>query len=103
MVLISQPLYYRQEDYLSILNPFCVYFTNKRSPFIKNFFISMLNTVIAYDTHGKGIPYLSAAMKFDSDVKLIETLIGVLTVLIEYRPPTPDNVKYLISNGLTSL
>jgi len=63
----------------------------------------MLNTVIAYDTHGKGIPYLSSTFKYDSDVKLIETVLGVLTVLIEYRPPTKENVAYLIENGLTSL
>lgn len=44
----------------------------------------MLNTIISYDTHGKGIPYLSSAFKYDSDVKLIETILGVITVLIEY-------------------
>lgn len=63
----------------------------------------MLNTIISYDTHGKGIPYLSSAFKYDSDVKLIETILGVITVLIEYWPPTPENVNYLISNNLTSL
>lgn len=49
----------------------------------------MLNTIIAYDTHGNGIPYLSSTFKYDPDVKLIESVLGVLTVLIEYRPPTP--------------
>jgi|JI9StandDraft_1071089.scaffolds.fasta_scaffold343372_2 hypothetical protein len=58
----------------------------------------MVNTVISYDTHGKGIPYISATFKYDSDVKLIEVILGVLPILIEYRPPKKSNVSFLIEN-----
>ena len=102
-VLLSQCLYYKPEEYLTILNPFCVFFTCKRVPFAKNFFISLLNTVIDYDTHGSGIPYISASFKYDSDSLLIEQCLGILNVLIEYRPPTKDNVKFLIDGGFSSL
>jgi len=103
LVLISQHLYFKPEDYLSILNPFCCYFTNKRAPFVKSFFISLMNTVISYDTVGRGIPYFSAATSFDTDVKLIKSIIPVLSALIEYRPPTKENVNELISGGFTSV
>jgi len=103
LVLLSQQLYFKPEDYLTILNPFCAYFTNKRAPFVKSLFISLLNTVIAYDTVGKGIPYFSTSQGWDSDVKLIKSIIPVLCCLIEYRPPTKENVVDLINGGYSSL
>ena len=96
-------MYFKPEDYLTILNPFCSYFTNKRAPFVKTFFLSLLNTVISYDTVGWGIPYFSAATSFDSDVKLIKSIIPVLCCLIEYRPPTKENVVELIEGGFLGL
>lgn len=63
----------------------------------------MVNTVIAYDTVGRGIPYFSAATSFDSDVKLIKTILPVLCALIEYRPPTKENVTDLINGGFSSI
>jgi hypothetical protein len=103
MVLISQPLYYKPEEYKTILNPFCVYFTNKRAPYVKNFFISLLNTVIAYDTKGSGVPYFSSTFKYDSDVQLIEICLSVLEVLIEYKPPPRHNIQTLIEEGFVSV
>ena len=96
-------MYFKPEDYLTILNPFCSYFSNKRAPFVKSFFISLVNTVISYDTVGRGIPYFSAATAWDSDVKLIKSILPVLCCLIEYRPPTQENVKELINGGFTSI
>jgi hypothetical protein len=86
-----------------ILNPFFAYFTNKHTPFVKTFFLSLMNTLISYDTVGKGIPYISTSHGFDIDVKLIQTIIPVLCTLIEYRPPTKENVTELISGGLLGL
>ncbi len=106
LVLISQPLYFKPEEYLTILNPFCVYFTMKRAPFMKNLFFSILNTVAAYDTKGLlgiGVPYLSAVSTWDRAAKLVETALAVINVMIEYRPPTKDNVKFLIDGGFVSL
>lgn len=59
--------------------------------------------MISYDTVGRGIPYFSAATSFDTDVKLIKSIIPVLSALIEYRPPTKENVNELISGGFTSV
>lgn len=103
IVLISQCLYFKQEEYLTILNPFCVYFTNRRTPLIKNFYFSLLNTIIDYDTVGKGLPYLSHSFKYDPDVLLIEACFSVLNCLNEYRPPTVQNVSDLVDGGLVSL
>ena len=103
LILLSQHLYFKTDDYLSILNPFFCYFTNKHAPFVKSFFLSLINTVISYDTVGKGLPYFSTSHSFDSDVKLIKVIIPVLCVLIEYRPPTKENVHELISGGFLSL
>lgn len=103
IVLISQCLYFKSEEYLTILNPFCVYFTNRRTPYIKNFYFSLLNTVIDYDTVGKGLPYLSHTFSYDPDVLLIESSLAVLNILNEYRPPTIQNVNDLTEGGLVSL
>ena len=58
--ILSQPLFYSAEDYLQILNPFSTYFSNRRSKNCKNLFISLINTVLAYDVAGYGLPYISA-------------------------------------------
>ena len=103
IVLLSQTVYNKPEEYLTTLNPFCAYFTCKRTPYIKNFYISLLNTVIDYDTVGFKIPYISWSTAYSPDVKLIDACLGVLNVLNEYKPPTPENVNFLIKGGLVSL
>ncbi len=80
-----------------------MYFTNKRTPHVKNMFISMLNTIIDYDTQGNGVPYISSSFKYDSDVLLIENCLACLNVLIEFRPPTKENVAFLIEGGFAPL
>ena len=49
ITILSQPLYFSPDDYLLVLNPFSTYFTNKRAKNCKNLFVSLVNTVIAYD------------------------------------------------------
>jgi hypothetical protein len=60
IVILSQPLFYGPDEYLLVLNPFSTYFTSRRAKNTKNLFVSLVNTIIAYDCHGYGIPYLSA-------------------------------------------
>ena len=106
LVLLSQALYFKPEEYLTILNPFFAYFTMRRAPFMKNLFFSLLNTVTSYDTHGLlgvGIPYVSSSDTFVREVKFMESVLSVFNVMMEYRPPTKDNVKFLIDGGFQSL
>jgi hypothetical protein len=49
IIILSQPLYYGPDEYLLVLNPFCTYFTNKRSKNTKNLFVSLVNTILSYD------------------------------------------------------
>lgn len=60
IVILSQPLFYSPDEYLLVLNPFSTYFTSRRAKNTKNLFVSLVNTILAYDCHGYGIPYLSA-------------------------------------------
>jgi hypothetical protein len=52
IVVLSQPLFYGPDEYLLILNPFSTYFTSRRAKNTKNLFVSLVNTVLAYDTQG---------------------------------------------------
>lgn len=103
LVCVSQPLYHTSEEYLTILNPFSCFFTCRRSKNVKNLFVSLLNTIISYDTEGYKIPYFSSVNTQGVGEKLLEAGLHVLLVLIEYKPPTEDNLKYLIDGGYISL
>lgn len=50
IVVLSQPLFYGPDEYLLILNPFSTYFTSRRAKNTKNLFVSLVNTILAYDT-----------------------------------------------------
>jgi hypothetical protein len=63
----------------------------------------MLNQIISYDLEGYKIPYLSSMNAQGDSEKLLEIGLHVLLVLIEYKPPTEDNLKYLIDGGYVSL
>jgi hypothetical protein len=85
------------------LNPFSTYFTSKRAKNTKNLFVSLVNTIIAYDCQGYGIPYLSA-IDTSGDQETLTTLsLNLLLILIEYKPPSFENLSYLIKGGHTSL
>lgn len=103
VVCLSQPLYYNAEDYLKILNPFCSYFTCKRTKNIKNLFISLLNTVISYDTQGMGLPYLSSVNEVGVSEALVDLSLHIILILIEYKPPTKENLVYLVKGGYISI
>lgn len=103
LVCISQPLYHGSEEYLTILNPFSWYLTCRRSSNIKSLFVSLLNNIISYDIEGYKIPYLSSLNTQGDIEKLLEIGLHVLLVLIEYKPPTEENLKYLIDGGYISL
>lgn len=62
-----------------------------------------MNNIISYDIEGYKIPYFSAVNTQGQQERLIEIGLHVLLVLIEYKPPTPENLKYLIDGGYTSL
>lgn len=65
--------------------------------------MSLLNNIISYDLEGYKIPYLSAVNTQGKQEKLIEIGLHVLLILIEYKPPTTDNLKYLLEGGYVSL
>ncbi len=101
--MLAQPLFYTPDEYLLILNPFCTFFTCKRTKNIKNLFVSLLNNVLSYDCQGYGIPYLSAIDQ-GGDIEVMTTLsLHLLLVLIEYKPPSLENMKHLINGGHVSL
>lgn len=52
IVVLSQPLFYGPDEYLLVLNPFSTYFTSRRAKNTKNLFVSLVNTILAYDTQG---------------------------------------------------
>lgn len=77
--------------------------TCRRAANVKNLFVSLLNQIISYDTEGYRIPYFSSVNTQGDSEKLLEIGLHVLLVLIEYKPPTEDNLKYLIDGGYVSL
>jgi len=102
-VVLSQPLYYTADDYLTVLNPFSTYFTSKRAKNSKNLFISLLNSVLSYDVGGYGIPYLSA-VDTHGEIEVFTTLcLHTLLILLEYKPPSQQNLDFLIQGGHVSL
>lgn len=70
---------------------------------MKNLFVSLLNQIISYDTEGYRIPYFSSVNTHGESERLLEIGLHVLLVLIEYKPPTEENLKYLIDGGYISL
>lgn len=65
--------------------------------------MSLLNNLISYDPEGYKIPYFSSVNTQGESEKLLEIGLHVLLVLIEYKPPTEENMKYLIEGGYVSL
>lgn len=94
--MLSQPLYYSPEEYLLVLNPFATYFTSSRCKNVKNLFVSLINTILSYDCSGYGIPYLSAIDQYGDNELLTTLSLQVLLILIEYKPPSLDNLNFLI-------
>lgn len=103
ITVLSQPLYFSPDDYLLVLNPFSTYFTNKRAKNCKNLFVSLVNTVVSYDAAGYGVPYLSAIDQAGEQETLVTCSVQLLLMLIEYKPPSIDNLQYLIKGGHISL
>lgn len=62
-----------------------------------------MNNIISYDIEGYGIPYFSSVNTQGQQEQLLEIGLHVLLILIEYKPPTPENLKYLIEGGYVSL
>ena len=103
IIILSQPLYYGPDEYLLVLNPFSTYFTSRRAKNTKNLFVSLVNTIIAYDCQGYGIPYLSAIDDRGDQETLTTLCLDLLLILIEYKPPSNENLTYLIRGGHISL
>lgn len=96
-------MYYGPDEYLLVLNPFSTYFTSRRAKNTKNLFVSLVNTILAYDTEGYGIPYLSAIDQQGEGETMTTLALDLLLILIEYKPPSFENLTYLIRGGHTSL
>ena len=103
ITILSQPLFYAPDEYLLVLNPFSTYFSNKRSKNCKNLFISLINVIVSYDVSGYGVPYLSAIDQAGEQEVLVTLAIHLLLILIEYKPPSLDNLNFLIRGGHISL
>lgn len=103
ITILSQPLFYSPDEYLLVLNPFSTYFSNKRSKNCKNLFVSLINVIVSYDVSGYGLPYLSAIDQSGEQETLVTLSIHLLLILIEYKPPSFDNLNFLIRGGHISL
>ena len=103
ITMLSQPLFYAPDEYLLVLNPFSTYFSNKRSKNCKNLFVSLINVICSYDVSGYGVPYLSAIDQGGEQEVLVTLAIHLLLILIEYKPPSLDNLNFLIRGGHISL
>lgn len=103
ITVLSQPLFYSPDEYLLVLNPFNTYFSNKRSKNCKNLFVSLINVIVSYDVSGYGLPYLSAIDQQGEQEMLVTLAIHLLLILIEYKPPSLDNLNFLIRGGHISL
>ena len=103
ITVLSQPLFYTPDEYLLVLNPFSTYFSNKRSKNCKNLFVSLINVIVSYDVSGYGVPYLSAIDQGGDQEVLVTLAIHLLLTLIEYKPPSLDNLNFLLSGGHISL
>jgi hypothetical protein len=103
IVLLSQPLFHSPDEYLVILNPFSTYLTNRRCKNVKNLFVSLVNIIISYDCAGYGIPYISAIDTAGDKETLTTLALHLMLILIEYKPPSIDNLRYLINGGHPSL
>lgn len=86
-----------------VLNPFATYFSNRGAHNCKNLFISLINTIVSYDVAGYGMPYLSAIDQAGEQENLVTVATHLLLMLIEYKPPSLDNLNYLIRGGHVSL
>lgn len=51
----------------------------------------------------QGIPYISAVDSGGDSETLCSLALHLLLVMIEYKPPSVDNLKYLIKGGHPSL
>jgi hypothetical protein len=103
IALLSQPLFYSPEEYLVVLNPFSTFLTNRRCKNTKNLFVSLVNMIISYDCVGYGIPFIST-IDTQGDRETLTTLcLHLLLIMIEYKPPSIDNLRYLINGGHPSL
>lgn len=103
IVILSQPLYYGPDEYLLVLNPFSTYFTSRRAKNTKNLFVSLINTIISYDCQGYGIPYFSSIDQNGDQETLTSLALHLILILIEYKPPSLENLTYLIRGGHNSL
>ena len=86
-----------------MLNPFSTYFTSKRAKNSKTLFISLVNSVISYDVGGYRIPYLSAVDQHGELETFTTLCLHILLILIEYKPPSQQNLTFLIQGGHVSL
>ena len=103
IALLSQPLFHAPEEYLVILNPFSTFLTNRRCKNHKNLFVSLINMIVSYDCAGYGIPYISAVDQSGDRETLTTLCLHLMLILIEYKPPSIDNLRYLINGGHPSL
>lgn len=58
---------------------------------------------MSYDVSGYGLPYLSAIDQQGEQEMLVTLAIHLLLILIEYKPPSLDNLNFLIRGGHISL
>jgi uncharacterized membrane protein len=99
IVVLSQPLYYTPDEYILVLNPYSTFLTSRRTAHTKNLFVSLVNVITAYDCAGYGIPYMSSIDQNGDEETLTTLSLHLLLILIEYKPPSIDNLKYLIEGG----
>lgn len=76
-----------------MVDPFCSEFVSPRCTLLPTLFYSLLNSVLAYDPVGWGVPY-GSSMVSDTQEPLMNMALQVLLVCLDYSPNrviTTDN------------
>jgi High-temperature-induced dauer-formation protein len=74
--------------------------TNRDFPLLKTLVFSLLNTFLNYDCDGYLIPYANNVQVNKFVDRFYRTALELLLILINYKPPTPEDVIRLIEGDL---
>ncbi|KAI9918457.1 hypothetical protein PsorP6_011960 [Peronosclerospora sorghi] len=88
LTCFSSILYQTAETCTQWTDRFLEVATSPTCPFAPTLFYSLLNTVVAYDPVGWGVPYAGSIVSDDREL-LVDMALQVLLVLLDFGPTTP--------------
>ena len=98
IVILSQPLFHRPDEYHLELNPFLMYLTNKNCKNLENLFSSLLKVIVLYDPKGYGIPFLSEVEQMGNHEMFVTNALHLFLLLADYKPPSAEQLQLMIQN-----